>query len=187
MIVNELSVNGELTRDLKREVGKEFTFRERLRYQAYGLGHLRLVVNHPSIPPLPSHGQYKIHFTWTTEGAVVRMRTSQKLVGIGIRMEEITKISVKKEPNFVSMVPFFPMWILRKVGVPFEVARWFKSRVDTIEYGAISIQIELEDQAPLIFELQGDLWSSCVTTFKWHKVHDRLFIERIRNDKKESA
>jgi len=180
MIVNELSANGELTRDLEKEVGKEFTFRERLRYSAYGIGHLRLVASHPSLPLLPSHGQYKIHFDWTPEGAVVRIRTGQKLFGIGIRLEEITKISVIKNPNDVRMVPFFPMWILRKLGVPFEIARWFKSAGDTIEYGSISIQIELENQAPLIFQLKGDLWSSCVTTFKWNKVRDRLFIERIR-------
>ncbi len=181
MIVNELSANGELTHDLEKEVGKEFTFRERLRYGAYGMGHLRLVANHPSLPSLPSHGQYKIHFDWTTEGAMVRIRNGgQKLFGIGIRLEEITKISVIKNPNDITMVPFFPMWILRKFGVPFEIARWFKSWGDEIRYGSIRLEIELENQEPFIFELKGDLWRSCVTTFKWNKVRDRLFIERIR-------
>lgn len=181
MIVNELSANGELTRDFEKEVGKEFTFRERLRYSAYGIGHLRLIADHLSLPPLPSHGQYKIHFDWTTKGAVVRIRTGLKLFAIGIRLEEITKISVIKNLNDVTMVPFFPMWILMKLGVPFEIARWFKSWGDTIKYGSINIQIELQNQAPLIFELKGDLWSNCVTTFKWHKVHDRLFIQRTRS------
>ncbi len=187
MLVNELSVNGELTRALENEVGKEFTFRERLRYRAYGIGHLRLRGSHPNLPPLPSHNQYKIHFDWTPEGAVVRIRTGQKLFGIGIRLEEIVRITVIKKPNFVSMVPFFPMWILRKLGVPFEIARWFKSWGDKIEYGSIRIEIELENQSPLIFELKGDLWRSCVTTFQWHKVRDRLFIERVGKTNKRSA
>ncbi|MCE2994265.1 MAG: hypothetical protein ACK5RG_08035 [Cyclobacteriaceae bacterium] len=187
MTVHELSVNSELTRDLEQEVGKEFTFRERLRYGAYGIGHLRLRVSYPNLPPLPSHNQYKIHFDWTPKGAVVRIRAGQKLFGIGIRLEEITRISVIKKPNFVSMVPFFPMWILSKLGVPFEIARWFKSWGDKIEYGSIRIEIELENQSPLIFELKGDLWRSCVTTFKWHKVRDRLFIERIGKINKRSA
>ncbi len=181
MIVNELSASGELTSDLEEEVGKEFTFRERLRHGAYGIGQLRLAASQLSMLPLSPNDQCKIHFNWTYDGAVIRIRTGQKLYGLGIRLEEITKITLTKSPNVVSLIPYFPMWILRKAGVPLALARWFRLPGDDIHYGLIKLRIELRNQLPLIFELKGDLWRNCLSTFKWHKVMDRLFIEKSQH------
>lgn len=184
MKIIQLNIDGSLTRDAIRYVGEEFKVNERINSKTYGLGHLRIKVCPSSFAAQINTDQIqKVHFDWTKKGAVFRVRTSDKLCGLLLTDEEIVKLSLVKNPDDVYAFPLFPFWILLKLNVPFKIARWFilGRGLDRFIPGACLIALEIQDNGPLILELEGHLWYDCLSTFRYNRENEKLEIKDMRS------
>jgi hypothetical protein len=179
----ELNIDGSLTRDAIRYVGEEFKINERINFKTFGLGHLRMKVCPSGIAnQIETDRIQKIHFDWTKNGAAFRIRTSDKLYGLLLAIDDIIKLSLIKNPDYVYAFPFFPFWILLKLNVPFRIAKWFMlgRRWDRFIPGVCLIALEIQDNDPLILELEGYLWYDCISTFRNNRINEKLEIRDLR-------
>jgi len=176
MRVFELTFDGELTRDVIREVGSPLTVKDRIKAKSYGLGHLRLQEGNKLLTSLyeQENNTIKTHFDWTANGAVIRMRTMQKMYAVGLKDEKIHSIVLTKTEDYIKAIPFSPFWTLMKLGVKPATAKWFAMRPERFHFGPIHIDISLADNEKLIYEVPGDLWSDCLSTFGTKRIKERV-------------
>ena len=181
MRIFELKSDGQLTRDVIDEVGNEYTISERLKNKFFGIGQLRYTSGNSILDDFYDRHNHtiKTHFDWTKTGAVIRIRTMANLYAIGLNNTGFKKIKLTKNPDYIYAVPFMPFWILLKLGTPFKIAKWFRIRPDRFDKGKCEIAIEHGDSV-MKFELTGELWSDCLTTFKIERVEVILTIEDKR-------
>ncbi|MBI3220168.1 MAG: hypothetical protein HYZ44_11705 [Bacteroidetes bacterium] len=178
MKIAKLTAEGELTQEMIREFGDEFTIQERMAKKIYGLGHLRLKEGNASLMEFyqQENNTIKTHFDWTKKGAIIRMRTMKKLYAFGLRDDQIELITLTKYPDFIYAIPLLPFWILLKLKVRLSIAKWFRSRGDKLIYGPAIIQLSLFDHPTLTFQLEGSLWKDCVSTFGMDRVKEKLTV-----------
>jgi hypothetical protein len=117
------------------------------------------------------------------------MRTMKKLFAIGLKDEQIELVTLTRKPDYIDAIPFFPFWILLKLGVRLSIAKWFRLRGDRLIYGPALIQLRLTENQLLTYEQDGSLWADCLSTFRIDKVKDRIRIvdERIPNANKQHS
>ena len=184
MKIFKINSDGNLTKNITKEVGNEFKIKDRIKYKFYGIGHLTYKSSSETILEElceKYNNLIKYHFDWTENGAVIRIRTSDNNFAIGIKEVELSKISLTKQPDYIFAFPFLPFWILLKLGVPFYLAKIFRCRYDLFYYGKCEILISLNNDAENInFELNGDLWNDCLKTFRNQKTKEQLLIDDRR-------
>jgi hypothetical protein len=178
MKVFELTVDGKLTRELIREVGDTMTVKERIKAKSYGLGHLKFKDGNSILARLyeRENNTIKTHFDWTANGAVIRMRTMKRIYAVGLKDEQIGNIELTKTKDYVFAIPLTPFWTLMKLGVNPSIARWFAIRPERFSYGPAYIDISLTDDKKLIYEIQGDMWSDCLSTFGTKRIAEKVKV-----------
>lgn len=178
MKVLELTFDGKLSREDIRKYGDVLTASERIKHKSYGLGHLRLKEGNKILTALydQENNTIKTHFDWTTNGAIIRMRTMKGIYAIGVSDEQIQHILLTKEDDDIYAIPFSPFWALMKLGVRPSMARWFAIRPESFRYGPISIELILTDGEKLVYEATGDLWSDCLSTFGITRIVERIKV-----------
>jgi hypothetical protein len=183
MKVFELDSDAELTKDMIREFGAPLTIRERIKLKSYGLGNLRLRPGNELLTALYEHenNTIKTHFDWTTKGAVIRMRTMRKPYAIGFKDEQLESVVLTKIEDYIRAIPLSPFWIMLKLGVRPPIASLFKLRTERFVRGPALIDITLTDNNNLSFEVAGDLWVDCLSTFGVNKIKGRVRIDDQRN------
>ena len=181
MRIFELKSDGQLTRDLVDEVGDEYSISERRKDKMFGVGQLRYNSGNSILDEFyDRHNQtIKTHFDWTKKGAVIRIRTMSNIYAIGLEDKGFKKILLTKNPDYIYAMPFFPFWILLKIGTPIKLAKWFRLRGDKIYRGKCEVRIEHNGNV-MTFDLTGDLWADCLKTFIIERIKDRLIIEDKR-------
>jgi hypothetical protein len=181
MRVFELKSDGQLTKDLIDEVGGEYSISERLKNKMFGVGQLRYNSGNAILDEFyDRHNQtIKTHFDWTKKGAIIRIRTLTNMYAIGLADNEFKKIKLTKNPDYIYAMPFFPFWILLRLGTSIKIAKWFRLRGDKYSKGKCEVTIEHNDNV-MTFELTGDLWADCLATFKIERIKDKLIIEDKR-------
>jgi hypothetical protein len=181
MRVFELKSDGQLTREIIGEVGDEYSVSERLKNKIFGVGQLRYTSGNLILDEFyDRHNQtIRTHFDWTKKGAVIRIRTMTNIYAIGLNDNGLKRIKLIKSPDHIYAMPFFPFWTLLKLGTPIRIAKWFRMRGDKFDKGKCEITIEHDDNA-MTYELTGDLWTDCVTTFQIERIKDKLIIEDNR-------
>jgi hypothetical protein len=181
MRVFELKSDGQLTRDIIGEIGDEYSVSERLKSKIFGVGQLRYNSGNSILDEFYNrHNQtIKTHFDWTKKGAVIRIRTMTNIYAIGLNDSGLKRIKLIKNPDHIYATPFFPFWTLLKLGTPIRIAKWFRIRGDKFDKGKCEITIEHNGNV-MTFELTGDLWADCVTTFRIERINDKLVIEDKR-------
>lgn len=177
----ELKLDAKLTRDLLSVVGAEYSFLERLKNKHFGIGHLRYISGNSTLDEFYDRHNHtiKTHFDWTKKGAVIRLRTISKIYAIGLGENGFNKIKLTKNPDYILAMPFLPFWTLLRLGVPIEIAKWFRFRGDKFIEGKCEIEIDHND-VTMNFELSGDLWADCLTTFRIQRIREKIFIEDRR-------
>ncbi len=183
MKVVELNIDGTLTRESIQIIGNEYNTNERLALKIYGLGHLRFNSIPECVASRVNSGRIqKLHFDWTSRGAVLRIRSLDKLLGLLIADDEVLKITIIKKPDHVYAFPFFPFWILLKLKVPFRIARWFMINrgFDELRKGNCVIAISVIGSKPLILETEAWFWPACVSTFIHSKANGKSEIKDLR-------
>ncbi len=183
MKVVELNIDGTLTRDSIQIIGNEYNTDERLALKIYGLGHLRFNTIPECVSSrVNSDRIQKLHFDWTSKGAVLRVRSLDKLFGLLIADDEILKITVIKKPDYIYAFPFSPFWILLHLKVPFRISKWFMITrgFDGLKLGNCVIAINLKYNEPLIIEAEAWLWPTCVSTFIHSKANGKSEINDLR-------
>jgi hypothetical protein len=177
MKVFELQFDGELTSGLRKEIGDEFTVKDRLGSKTFGLGQLKYKSGDSMLDEF--YGRHsntiKTHFDWTTKGAVIRLRTLSKLYAIGLSDIEIELVTLTKRPDYIYAAPLFPFWILLKLKVPFRIAKWFRIKGDKWIEGPCILIIKLEN-TKMDYELSGDMWGDCLQTFGVERVKERVIV-----------
>jgi hypothetical protein len=178
MKIFELTFDGELPRNMINEFGESLTIKERIQNKSYGLGHLRLKEGNESLTTFyeQENNTIKTHFDWTKKGAVIRMRTMQKVFAIGLKDDRIQNIGLTKTEDYIYAIPLTPFWILMKLGVKPSVAKWFALRSEKFRFGPAYIDIRLTDNEKLLYEVPGDLWPDCLSTFGTKKIKDRVRV-----------
>ncbi len=181
MRVFELPFDGKLTKQLVDEVGDELTISERISSKTYGLGHLRYKGGNAVLDDFYSrhNNTIKTHFDWTKKGAVIRVRTMKNIYAIGLDKAGFKNIKLTKLPDYIYATPLMPFWILLRLGVRLEIAKWFRVRGDKFYRGLCELTIE-HNEVVMTYELAGDLWADCISTFKKEKTQAKLTI----NDKR---
>lgn len=177
----ELNAGGTLTGNAIRIVGEEYLIAERIASKSFGLGQLRFT----SLPEMASSlitpdQIHKLHFDWTKKGAAIRIKTSHKLLALLIADEEIKKISLVKKEDYIFAFPFSLFWILLRLGVSINTARYFRSRLDKFHPGKCLIALHIKDDHPLLMELDGWLWGNCIATFINSKTKEKSEILDLR-------
>lgn len=183
MRLYELKDDGELTREIIREYGEPLNLKERIEGKVFGIGHLKMIEgNTPTFSFLDQNSIIqKIHLDWTKLGAIIRLRTSKKLYALGLTDEQIELIKLRKMPNELNAIPLKPFWLLLKLGVPVNIAKWFRLQGDVFNEGHIRIDLSLTENSKLVFEMKGDLWADCLSTFRIEKNLSKLIIEDFTN------
>jgi hypothetical protein len=163
----ELDSDAQLTQEMIKEFGEEYSVIERIRLNMYGIGNLRLVSADPSLLKFYDSRDHtiKTHFDWTKKGAVVRVRTMERNYALGLKTDEILKIELAKEPDEVFAHPLLYGWVLLKIGISHRIIRWLPLSGLKSARGRVSVKIELAHKEPLIFELKGDTWKDAISTF----------------------
>jgi hypothetical protein len=181
MKVFELTSEGKLTKQLAHEIGDELSISERIRSKTYGLGHLMYKSGNSVLDEFYErhNNTIKTHFDWTKKGAVIRVRTLNKLYAIGLEEWGFKNITITKHQDYIYAFPFMPFWILLRLGVRMEIAKWFRLRGDKIDRGRCELTIEHNDNV-MNFELAGDLWINLVNTFARDKVKTKLTVDDRR-------
>lgn len=181
MRVFELRADGQLTKSITDEIGAEYSIKERFKEKVFGVGQLRYVSGSPILNDFyERHNQsVKAHFDWTKKGAVIRLRTLDKLYAIGLKDDLFRCVHLKKNPDYIYAALFSPFWILLKLGAPFQIAKWFVVVSGRFRKGNCEITIEHQNDI-FLFVVSGDLWTDCLQTFNIDRTKDMLLIEDKR-------
>lgn len=182
MRVFELGFDGRLTKNVIDEIGDEYTINERFKRKIFGIGQLRYVSGSSILDDFyDRHNQsIKAHFDWTKKGAIIRVRTLQKLYAIALNDDLFKQIRLIKAPDYIYAHPLTPFWILLKLGVPFRIAKWFiVVGGGKLNKGKCGVIIEHQEDV-MSFVLTGDLWPDCLQTFKIERTTKILAIEDKR-------
>lgn len=182
MTLIELPPEGILTRELQKHTGREFSITERWKQRIHGLGRLRYVSGNVVLNNFYEAHQHAVrtHMSWTTQGAVFRIRTVTKLFAFGIVVDDIESVELVRKPDWIYVDPYSIFWALWNLGTPYFLARWFMGRHSWVIRGASQITIRLKDGS-LQFEIHGDRWKTCKRMFQNspHTINVSIKDERV--------
>ncbi|SIN69938.1 hypothetical protein [Algoriphagus halophilus] len=80
-----------------------------------------------------------------TNGLLLRVFKNNQSISIPIPFSDISKLELRKGQEIVEPIWLYPMWILLKLGVRIEIARYFRMRVGEYSIDPTVLEIETRD------------------------------------------
>lgn len=101
----------------------------------------------------------KAIFQTFTKGLLLRVFKNNRSISLPIPFTDIERFELRKGEEIIKPVFLFPMWILLKLGVQAEIARYFRLRVWEYSIDPTILQIETID-FKLVLETNGYTFGS---------------------------
>lgn len=166
----ELNDDGSFPRRYSKQYGVELKPVERSKVGAFGIGFFfpvegsndlfdqRFRKNNNTIRP---------HLDQLTKGLLFRLRGTKTLDALAIQLNEISSISLIKEPDKLNPIKYGPFWFLLKLGMHPQYAFWFgRGLPQEYSAGDVTVIFNMNDKDRLCLKWNGEKWKQVQQFFK---------------------